>query len=196
MKRGTKQFFGLDEDCDEENQCRWLDRRRRLAAKAYGRLKEDPDHPQVRPSLCPSTHRSVTPVTLVPVYPQVSDSCVRAPAGQPAALCPRPWPLPCLRAGLDMHCVTLNIMSFWSSVYFVFLRVRSNFSVWFPSVYDIFDSCCIGIVPMTEMYSIPCSISFWHNYLQYIIVMVIHFHSLFIQYIYPFHLEVRTQVFS
>ena len=47
MKRGTKQFFGLDEECDDENQCRWLDRRRRLAAKAYGRLKEDPDHPQV-----------------------------------------------------------------------------------------------------------------------------------------------------
>ncbi|KAF0289097.1 Inactive rhomboid protein 1 [Amphibalanus amphitrite] len=47
MKRGTKQFFGLDDECDDENQCRWLDRRRRLAAKAYGRLKDDSDHPQM-----------------------------------------------------------------------------------------------------------------------------------------------------
>ncbi|XP_037093859.1 inactive rhomboid protein 2-like [Pollicipes pollicipes] len=49
MKRGTKQFFGLDEECDDENQCRWLERRRRLAAKAYGRLKDDPSDalPQV-----------------------------------------------------------------------------------------------------------------------------------------------------
>jgi hypothetical protein len=34
-------FFGVEESKDEEEQARWLDRRRRLAARRYGSLKDE-----------------------------------------------------------------------------------------------------------------------------------------------------------
>jgi hypothetical protein len=34
-------FFGVDETSEEEQHARWLDRRKRLAARRYGSLKEE-----------------------------------------------------------------------------------------------------------------------------------------------------------
>jgi len=34
-------FFGVEESKDEEEKARWLDRRKRLAARRYGSLKDD-----------------------------------------------------------------------------------------------------------------------------------------------------------
>ena len=34
-------FFGVEESKDEEEQARWLDRRKRLAARRYGSLKDE-----------------------------------------------------------------------------------------------------------------------------------------------------------
>jgi len=34
-------FFGVEESKDEEEQARWLDRRKRLAARTYGSLKDE-----------------------------------------------------------------------------------------------------------------------------------------------------------
>jgi hypothetical protein len=41
IRRETALFFGVEESKDEEEQARWLDRRRRLAARRYGSLKDE-----------------------------------------------------------------------------------------------------------------------------------------------------------
>ncbi|GJQ72160.1 hypothetical protein Trydic_g3254 [Trypoxylus dichotomus] len=41
IKRETANFFGVDEENESEQQQRWLDRRKRLASRKYGPLKED-----------------------------------------------------------------------------------------------------------------------------------------------------------
>ena len=46
MRQATKHYFGLDEADDDRNRVRWRERRRRLACRAYGRLK--PECCQVR----------------------------------------------------------------------------------------------------------------------------------------------------
>ncbi|XP_037073870.1 uncharacterized protein LOC119095083 [Pollicipes pollicipes] len=55
MRQATKHFFGLDESEDERNQARWLDRRRRLAARAYGQLRQDPCQ-DLDPYVSPAYH--------------------------------------------------------------------------------------------------------------------------------------------
>jgi hypothetical protein len=41
IKRETAVFFGVDESSEEQQQARWLDRRKRLAVRKYGSLKEE-----------------------------------------------------------------------------------------------------------------------------------------------------------
>ncbi|XP_022903463.2 inactive rhomboid protein 1 isoform X1 [Onthophagus taurus] len=41
IKKETANFFGVDEENENEQQQRWLDRRKRLASRTYGPLKED-----------------------------------------------------------------------------------------------------------------------------------------------------------
>ncbi|XP_043242732.1 inactive rhomboid protein 1-like [Amphibalanus amphitrite] len=41
MRQAAKHYFGLDESDDDRNRARWRERRRRLACRAYGRLKPE-----------------------------------------------------------------------------------------------------------------------------------------------------------
>lgn len=41
IRKETAVFFGVEESKDEEEQARWLDRRKRLAARRYGSLKDE-----------------------------------------------------------------------------------------------------------------------------------------------------------
>lgn len=41
IKRETSMFFGLDEEFEEIEKLKWLDRRKRLAARKYGELKNE-----------------------------------------------------------------------------------------------------------------------------------------------------------
>ncbi|CAL4066401.1 unnamed protein product [Meganyctiphanes norvegica] len=42
MKKETKEFFGLDEDSENVQRYRWEEKRRRLASRKYGQLKDQP----------------------------------------------------------------------------------------------------------------------------------------------------------
>lgn len=44
-------FFGVEESKEEEQQARWLDRRKRLAARRYGSLKDECLYPDTQRSL-------------------------------------------------------------------------------------------------------------------------------------------------
>lgn len=41
IKRETAMFFGLDEEFEETEKLKWLDRRKRLATRKYGELKNE-----------------------------------------------------------------------------------------------------------------------------------------------------------
>lgn len=41
IKRETAMFFGLDEEFEETEKLKWLDRRKRLATRKYGELKSE-----------------------------------------------------------------------------------------------------------------------------------------------------------
>jgi hypothetical protein len=41
IKRETAVFFGVEESNEDEQHARWLDRRKRLAVRKYGALKEE-----------------------------------------------------------------------------------------------------------------------------------------------------------
>lgn len=41
VRKETALFFGVEESKDEEEQCKWLDRRKRLACRRYGTLKDE-----------------------------------------------------------------------------------------------------------------------------------------------------------
>ncbi|XP_033606126.1 inactive rhomboid protein 1 isoform X3 [Cryptotermes secundus] len=49
IKRETAAFFGVEESSEEEQQARWLDRRKRLAIRKYGSLKEEYLSPATSP---------------------------------------------------------------------------------------------------------------------------------------------------
>lgn len=40
MKKETREFFGLDEACEEGQRLRWQEKRKRLASRKYGQLKD------------------------------------------------------------------------------------------------------------------------------------------------------------
>lgn len=41
IRRETAMFFGLDEEYEESEKLKWLDRRKRLATRKYGELKSE-----------------------------------------------------------------------------------------------------------------------------------------------------------
>ncbi|GFG40974.1 hypothetical protein Cfor_02952, partial [Coptotermes formosanus] len=51
VRRETAVFFGVEESKEEEQQARWLDRRKRLAARRYGSLKDECLYPDTQRSL-------------------------------------------------------------------------------------------------------------------------------------------------
>jgi hypothetical protein len=51
IRRETAVFFGVEESSEEEQQARWLDRRKRLAIRKYGSLKEEYLSPATSPRL-------------------------------------------------------------------------------------------------------------------------------------------------
>ena len=58
-------FFGVEETKEEEQKARWLDRRKRLASRKYGSLREEYMAPAPRPPPF-RTSAPVTPITPVP----------------------------------------------------------------------------------------------------------------------------------
>ncbi|XP_068251140.1 inactive rhomboid protein 1-like isoform X2 [Palaemon carinicauda] len=49
MKKETREFFGLDDSSEESQRLRWQEKRKRLASRRYGQLKDQPStthHPQ------------------------------------------------------------------------------------------------------------------------------------------------------
>nr|CAD7589024.1 unnamed protein product [Timema genevievae] len=58
IKRETAVFFGVEESCEKEQQERWLNRRKRLATRKYGPLREG-----VAPPRTPTTPSPAPPLT-------------------------------------------------------------------------------------------------------------------------------------
>jgi hypothetical protein len=59
IKRETAVFFGVEESSEEEQQARWLDRRKRLAIRKYGSLKEE----YLSPATSPRPRRQQQPTS-------------------------------------------------------------------------------------------------------------------------------------
>jgi hypothetical protein len=51
IRKETAVFFGVEESKEDEQKARWLDRRKRLAARQYGCVKDE--------YLCPDSQRSL-----------------------------------------------------------------------------------------------------------------------------------------
>lgn len=66
IKRGTAQFFGVDEETEAREKQKWLDRRRRMATRKYGALV--PEHRPPDPDIT----RDVPDTTEIP---EVSALC-------------------------------------------------------------------------------------------------------------------------
>ena len=60
IRRETAQFFGVEESKEDEQQARWLDRRKRLAARRYGSLKDE--------YMCSDTQRPLRHQQLTSAY--------------------------------------------------------------------------------------------------------------------------------
>ncbi|XP_063234424.1 inactive rhomboid protein 1 isoform X2 [Bacillus rossius redtenbacheri] len=95
IKRETAVFFGVEESCAREQQERWLNRRRRLAARTYGALRDDQQPPRTPSTPRTPTSAYATQQTRDPCRPDVLPPG-RAPG--PSAELPAPrWSEPPVR---------------------------------------------------------------------------------------------------
>lgn len=52
MKKEAKEFFGLDDESESKQKLKWEDKRRRLASRKYGPLRDGAQSPSYDPFSC------------------------------------------------------------------------------------------------------------------------------------------------
>lgn len=65
VKKETREFFGLDESSEENQRHRWQEKRKRLASRKYGQLKDQPN----------TTHHTQSFTSDFHALPEVSTLC-------------------------------------------------------------------------------------------------------------------------
>jgi hypothetical protein len=118
IRKETAVFFGVEESKDEEEQARWLDRRKRLAARRYGSLK---DESQISVTQRPLRHQQRTSAYITQTQDSVaagmpdilpgSQESMEAPVGYQATT-PQHWAEPPVRRKESVAHMTFGGLAF------------------------------------------------------------------------------------